>query len=149
MSEPISESALANLLGVNKDVIGRQRDALPAELQPFVKKKGAAVFYADEAVRAIEAALAPIPEPEKKDGPRPVETLFVVRAARMNRSMVFAREKKDGAPEVAVLVKNAALFVPGQEVRVHFDDASRTRARLFGPQPRGRGRNATRQPLPT
>lgn len=127
------EKDLAEQLGVAREVLAELREKLTPEID--WARQGNFIGYTAAGLEKIARALA-LESPEPAPG-ADVRTVFVVRRARHNRRLVFVTEKKEGGPELPVRVRNAGLFVPGQEIVIRPDAAG---LHLHGRQPRRKGR---------
>jgi len=133
--EHISEGALAEALGVSRKTLADARAACLSDADVLRKKNGAPA-YLPAAIPLLCAHLG-VPVPVLKKREVPAVQLQVVRAARLNHRIVFAIEKT-GSPEIAVRVRDARMFVPGQRILARVEGQLAT---LHGPQPRKRGRS--------
>jgi hypothetical protein len=139
----IAESSLAEKLGVSREILTEIRTLLLEPEKDWRRQKNAVVYFQSGVEAACEHLQLPLPTEllaEKK--PEVPRTVFVRRAARLNPRIIFVTAEKDGGVEIAVRVRKAAHFVPGQEIRIVADNGEM--ARLHGPQPRGRGRQRHR-----
>lgn len=149
----ILEKNLAEKIGVDRSVLFQLRvDVLKPDLD--WTRDGNAIAYLQAGVDKVCTHLhlerlwvgtvpPPLPspeknEPEKKEGavlalPGPVK-LKVLRRARLNTRIIFAQEK-EGAPEIAVRVRDNTAFRAGQEIQATVHGLA---GELYGAQPRPR-----------
>lgn len=137
----IAEAALAEKLGVSRETLAEIRKKL-AEDADWTRQKNA-ILFTEAGVKKIGAALAlqgPLDGGSNLSG-ADVRTMVVKRLARRNPRVIFVVEKKGGGdletPEEALRVREACLFVPGQEIKVQRVAGG---LRLHGHQPTRRGR---------
>lgn len=133
----ILEKALAEQLGVTRKMLTTAREKL-AEGADWRREKNA-IAYTEAGVKKIAALLALQIPLAGADAPAStdVRTVYVQRTARRNSRVIFVWEKKEGGPERPVRVRDAAMFVPGQEIQVR---AAGGELHLHGRQPTRRGR---------
>lgn len=131
------ETALAEQLGISRDRLGEIREKLAPEID--WQKKGNAIAYTPEGLAKITAALALDRPPAPANGATGagVRTVFVKRKALRNARLIFVTPKKEEGAELPVRVRDAAMFVPGQAIRVREDGSG---LRLHGRQPTRKGR---------
>lgn len=154
MSDPsplTPEVDLSASLGVSRELLAEARAKNCAEGADWIRGARGAISYTAAGVEKMLAALAaPAVKPDAsavdsaqsstlgaRQGADPEPAaLIVIRSARMNPRLIFAREKKAGAdgPEMPVRVKDARLYTPGQEISAVSEGGY---WRLFGKQPRG------------
>lgn len=94
----------------------------------------------EEPEKTLPIKPAPPPRLRKKDDaaalPDGVLAVFVIRRAKLNRHMIFAREKKGGemaGEEIPVRVRDAQAVAIGQELHVKLEGSLGS---PFGQQPR-------------
>ena len=134
--EPITEAALADLLGVARPILSDLRKKLPPE---DWQKKDGAVLIAPSGVAKIAAALG-LDLREKSAVAESLDVspldVTVYRIARLNPRILFFRTLLPGEQEHAVRVLNTAVYRTGDPLRVVRDPSGIYRP--FGRQPRTR-----------
>jgi hypothetical protein len=133
----VTEADLAERSGISRSELATARErCLLADLDYEKKKNGVVLLPTGIAKLAAHLGIT-IPSESAAIPADPWIMLVVIRRAKVNRHVIFAGEKKEGA-EIAVRVRDAAMFVPGQQIRVLMQTP--VSGVLWGPQPRRRGR---------